>query len=110
MDDLDVPSLIHALDKSTFFPTLLHQVILDIQTLTVTCIFIDGVKEEWPLMDPVCVRALESVVHDINQSSLEDDQEADQQRWAQIERERSLSKPVKHKKQRSLLMSLVASV
>jgi hypothetical protein len=45
---------------------VLDQVIFDLSSLTITCHFIDGTKEEWPLVAMDCVRALESVVADVN--------------------------------------------
>ena len=45
---------------------MLDQVIFDLSSLTITCHFIDGTKEEWPLVAMDCVRALENVVADVN--------------------------------------------
>lgn len=65
-DDLEIPNAIHFLDKSTWIISVLDQVIFDLSSLTITCHFIDGTKEEWPLVAMDCVRALESVVADVN--------------------------------------------
>lgn len=65
-DDLEIPNAIHFLDKSTWIISALDQVIFDLSSLTITCHFIDGTKEEWPLVAMDCVRALESVVADVN--------------------------------------------
>jgi hypothetical protein len=121
IDELDLPTSFHALDKSIAITVLLQEVVFDIRTLTVSCLFTDGVKEEWPLMGAACLKALESVLQDVNTSSLQEDRdaerEAEQHRWRESEREKLLAlsippspKPTKHKKQRSLLMSLVAYV
>lgn len=65
-DDLEIPNAIHFLDKSTWIISVLDQVIFDLSSLTITCHFIDGTKEEWPLVAMDCVRALENVVADVN--------------------------------------------
>ncbi|KAF9653638.1 hypothetical protein BDM02DRAFT_3182646 [Thelephora ganbajun] len=65
-DNLEVPNAVHFLDKSTWIISILDQVIFDLSSLTITCHFIDGTKEEWPLVAMDCVRALESVVADVN--------------------------------------------
>lgn len=65
-DDLEIPNAIHFLDKSTWIISVLDQVIFDLSSLTITCHFIDGTKEEWPLVAMECVRALENVVADVN--------------------------------------------
>lgn len=65
-DDLEMPNAIHFLDKSTWIISVLDQVIFDLSSLTITCHFVDGTKEEWPLVAMDCVRALENVVADVN--------------------------------------------
>lgn len=65
-DDLELPHAIHFLDKSTWIINILDQVVFDLSSLTITCHFIDGTKEEWPLVAMDCVRALENVVADVN--------------------------------------------
>ena len=65
-DDLEIPNAVHFLDKSTWIISILDQVIFDLSSLTITCHFIDGTKEEWPLVAMDCVRALETVVADVN--------------------------------------------
>jgi len=65
-DDLEIPNAIHFLDKSMWIVSVLDQVIFDLSSLTITCHFIDGTKEEWPLVAMDCVRALENVVADVN--------------------------------------------
>lgn len=65
-DDLEIPNAVHFLDKSTWIVSVLDQVIFDLSSLTITCLFIDGTKEEWPLVTMDCVRALENVVADVN--------------------------------------------
>ncbi len=119
LDDLDPPNCIHALDKAASVACLVQKLTFDIPTLTVSCAFVDGLVEEWPLMGAGCLRALEGVVDDVNDSSVEVEREKERERVEQ-ERERkriqSLNSPpssikvTRHKKQRSLLMSLVAYV
>ena len=65
-DDLEIPNAVQFLDKSTWIVSILDQVIFDLSSLTITCHFIDGTKEEWPLVTMDCVRALENVVADVN--------------------------------------------
>ena len=123
LDDLELPSVLHALDKSASITALLQEVTFDMPTLTISCVFVDGAQEEWPLMGPGCIEALETVIRDVNESAAEADRESEREvareRWREYERERLLTtamplpvthKPGRHKKQRSLLMSLVACV
>jgi hypothetical protein len=115
VDDLELPTSLHALDKSAAITTLLSEVTFDIPVLTVSCIFADGAKEEWPLMGAGFVEALVSVLDDVNDSSTEIEREREREREWERKREQERQmisphpvKPNKHKKQRSLLMTLVA--
>src|SRR5262245_38571405 len=64
-DDLETPRLMHALDKSAAFPTLLKEVLFDVPASIVSCSFVDGSREEWPLMDRRCLEMLAGVVRDV---------------------------------------------
>ncbi|PSR75166.1 hypothetical protein PHLCEN_2v9282 [Hermanssonia centrifuga] len=128
-DDLELPSTMHAFDKTTWLVTILHSVTFDLASKTVLCTFVDGKTQLWPLSeeDPQgkCFQELESVLKDVNNSAIEAERE---KRRTDIPRpspspcpSHTKSEPIlhsqsqstkqgKHKKQRSLLMSLVACV
>ncbi|KAL1709521.1 hypothetical protein EV121DRAFT_252909 [Schizophyllum commune] len=117
MDELEVPQGTHALDKAAGIPSLLDEVSLDIPSLTVSCRFLDGALEEWPLMENECLEKLDRVVADVSQSAEEAQRE---QRRAEIVREidaerlrerNQLDTPaqVRHKKHKSLLKSMFSS-
>jgi hypothetical protein len=119
MDDLEVPQSLHALDKSTALVSLLHEVTFDLVALTISCIFIDGAKEEWPIMGTACLSTLESVLCDVDQSTALADREKAREMELRKLKEIEIAKPptppstvksVKHKKRRSLLMTLVSCV
>ncbi|KAL6304724.1 hypothetical protein BKA93DRAFT_260213 [Sparassis latifolia] len=120
-DELDMPSSVHALDKATWLLAILTEVTFDLTTLTVSCAFTDGPPIEWPLDDPACVRMLEDVLADVVLATGELEREREKELQTEREREQQTepankaelvpaAKPVKHKKQRSLLMSLVSSL
>ena len=48
-------------------------------SLTVTCVFVDGLQEEWPLTNR-CVDLLESVIRDVSRSATEAETEYDLER------------------------------
>ena len=85
------------------------EITFDLPALVITCKMVDGTLEEWPLMQKGCLRALEAVVTDVHEFV-----EVDKETESENERRRSESpaapsgKVTRHKKQRSLLMSLVA--
>ncbi|KAG6902682.1 hypothetical protein C0995_013374 [Termitomyces sp. Mi166 len=112
LDELEVPALVHALDKSTRIICLLEEVTFDLSTSTISCHFVDGSVEQWPFVGEQCIKVLDRIVQDVNESSLALEREKEEKR----ERRRfemPRSPPTKasgHKKQRSLLMSLVASI
>ncbi|KAL4263851.1 hypothetical protein AB1N83_005458 [Pleurotus pulmonarius] len=116
-DELDVPTSHHCLDKAACIPSLLESITFDLITMTASCSFVDGVSAEWPLFDPVCLKALHGVVNDVSMSALE----AERERFREKEEEQqrlldlmtpppSPLKPKGHKKQRSLLMTMIASL
>ena len=87
--------------------SLLEEVTFDLSCLTVTCLFIDGITEEWPLMHHGCTELLESVLLDVHQSAVEGFREKEQVAGSPVV---SSTPPAvkKHKKSRSLLMTIVA--
>lgn len=129
-DELPMPRSQHALDKATFLLCILDEVIFDVSALLVTCRLIDGTIEEWKIdlggLGSKFLNTLESVVDDVCLSTLETERE--RQREKQRERERewerererlkllqhgspsSSTRSVKHKKKRSLLMTIVSSL
>ncbi|THH16211.1 hypothetical protein EW146_g4390 [Bondarzewia mesenterica] len=113
-EELEVPQSVHALDKSAWIAALLVEVTFDMTSLTATALFVDHSVEEWPLMGQGCVSALESVLADVNLSA--DESEREKERSAAGSQSPvplpapAQAKPIKHRKQRSLLMSLVASL
>jgi len=104
--DLELPRSIYALDMSTWLTEILEQVTFDVVSLTVSAVFTDGHTEDWPLMDRACIRILEGIVDGLRQTV---HQPAPSSPPAPPSPSVShvFKKPVKHKKQRSLLMQLV---
>lgn len=113
-DDLEIPNAIHFLDKSMWIISVLDQVIFDLSSLTITCHFIDGTKEEWPLVTMDCVRALESVVADVNSALSAETRRKDYP--VPTPHSTTLPAPIqsstrpKHKKSRSFFAPLVTMV
>ncbi|KAF9030341.1 hypothetical protein BDZ89DRAFT_949824 [Hymenopellis radicata] len=120
-DNLEPPKFIHALDKATWVPSILQEITFNVTTLTVSCLFVDGTCEEWPLMSPACLKALDSVLSDVNMSSAESERERERERHkeklkqTELARQQSLNSPPttvkvtgKHKKNRSLLITFVS--
>ncbi|KAK0205207.1 hypothetical protein DFS33DRAFT_744420 [Desarmillaria ectypa] len=119
IDGLDAPELVHCLDKAAFIPSILKEVTFDVPMLTISCRFVDGSTEEWPLRPAGCLQALDSVLDDVNQSAAMTEREKEREKVKGKERkdgQQSLNSPpttvkaTRHKKQRSLLMSLVATI
>ncbi|OCH91155.1 hypothetical protein OBBRIDRAFT_545516 [Obba rivulosa] len=116
LDDLEMPRTIHALDKSTWLTAILQDVIFDLGAGTIACAFVDGPTIQWPLTHRQCRAALDGVVADVAQSTVELERERARKaaqfssRSETASPEPTPSKPPKHKRQRSLLMSLVACV
>jgi hypothetical protein len=116
-DSLELPKYIHALDAASIFPCLLEEVVFDIQLLLISCRFIDGSCVEWSLMDSKCLTSLENVLRDVTESTREveePEREGTKEKEKREELPELLNSPpstikgTRHKKQRSLLMSLVA--
>ncbi|KDQ56776.1 hypothetical protein JAAARDRAFT_59030 [Jaapia argillacea MUCL 33604] len=107
-DELDMPPCLHALDKASWLVAVLTQVVFDMRSSMVTCYFVDGAMEAWPVMEQSCIAVLQSVLDDVQESTEHDER--------QRERDRLANAPpappggTKHKKQRSLIMSIIASI
>ncbi|KAF4613059.1 hypothetical protein D9613_011065 [Agrocybe pediades] len=144
LEDLEVPATLHSLDRAVGVSSLLEEVELDIALGEVRCRFIDGKVESWGFWEGVTsssicqwdgsaygkrlTNALESIIRDVNESTLEDERAA---RERELEKEkadsrrRSMSvstttsgakssapngKVSRHKKQRSFFMQIVSCV
>ena len=137
MEDLEVPDTLYALDKSVGLMSLLDEVTFEIvdgtrdrdgggdndeKTVRVTCRFGDGALEEWVTTGAGLISALDGIVHNVQESTLENDRECERYRQPH-NRSRALNrlsmptglvpmsstKP-RHKKQRSLFMQIVSYV
>lgn len=117
MDDLEFPRHVHALDKASSLPCLLDEVVFNVPLGQIFCTFIDKSTQILDL-PPKCLALLESVADDVSESAIQSERERERVRERVRERQQSESlnsppaslKLKGHKKQRSLLMSLVASV
>ena len=121
-DELEMPQCIHALDKGAWAAVLLHEVTFSIPARRVSVLFVDGTNAEWPMEDKKLEMSLKEVMDDVSESSVAAEMEqrraqaiqAAAQAQAAQERMPVTPSPVpsrgKHKKSRSLLMSLVACV
>lgn len=121
-DELELPGPagMHALDKSAGLLSIIEEVTFNLSTLRITCAFYDGSRQDWPLMETECMYALESVLFDVSEATNEAERERREEAKAKA-RARPPSPPplpvttpsprvVKHKRQRSLLMSIVSYV
>ena len=133
-----MPDTLYALDKSVNLMSLLDEVTFEImdstgdrdgggnndeRTVRVTCRFVDGALEEWATTGAGLISVLDGIVHDVQESTLENDKERERYRQSQLQdsRPRALhrlsmppglgpmtsTKP-RHKKQRSLFMQIVS--
>jgi hypothetical protein len=140
--DLEAPGPVagmHALDRAACLVNLLEEVVFDVPNGLITCSFLDGAREEWALGTDGCDEALQRVMEDVHEATLEKQREealataaAAREEAAKAplppvevekkdtSREATLPPPAtsssaqgwrpKHKKQRSSLMSFVAYV
>lgn len=116
--ELDLPKTLHSLDKGVGITSLLEQVTFDLPSLTVSCRFVDGAIEEWPIITPGHVKSLQDIMSDVKLATAEDDRQRERMMEKEKERDvasqRSPSSSVRvgrtHKKQRSLFMSIVTAV
>ena len=138
-EDLELPDNLYALDKSVRLMSLLDEVTFEImegtgdrdgggdndeKTVRVTCRFGDGALEEWSVTTGAgLISALDGIVNNVQESTLENDKEFERYRKSQLQNNRSrasnrLSMPTglipmtkpRHKKQRSLFMQIVTYV
>lgn len=110
---LKIPTSVHALDKTTYLVEVLQEVIFDMASQSVTCIWVDGGVEEWPLLDNRnggCMKLLMSVMDDVSASA-----RAPEKPLPNVEGQKQQSHPIidaakvpRHKKQRSGLMQFVS--
>ncbi|KAH9474675.1 hypothetical protein JR316_0013139 [Psilocybe cubensis] len=143
-EDLETPTTLHSLDRSAGVTSLLEEVELDVALGEVRCRFIDGKVERWGFWEGISRAgafrhidgeqygkrlsdALEKIVKDVHESTLEDERVLRERAWEKqkVERNRSFSsvtaasvakvssgssKPTKHKKSRSFFMQIVSAV
>ncbi|CCM04491.1 uncharacterized protein FIBRA_06671 [Fibroporia radiculosa] len=112
-DELDPPTAIHALDKSSWLTAVIEELVFDLVSLTVSCSFVNGPTIQWPMdTDDACMHMLADVLADLAQSKVESDRErltvSPKEEPAALPQPVSV-KPAKHKKQRSILSSLISS-
>lgn len=116
-DDLDPPACLHALDKAAWGVSLLQEVTFNAALRTVKCIFVDGSRMDWPILDSQCLHTLHGVLQDVNTSCHAADQERDRGRTKDISSfpfsrpsspAPTAGKQKQHKRSRSFLMTLVA--
>ncbi|PPQ92194.1 hypothetical protein CVT25_008968 [Psilocybe cyanescens] len=143
-EDLETPTTLHSLDRSAGVTSLLEEVELDVALGEVRCRFIDGKVERWGFWEGITRTgafkeidgnqygkklsdALEKIVKDVHESTLEDERVLRERAWEKqkVERARSASsvtatsvaksnsvssKPSRHKKSRSFFMQIVSAV
>jgi hypothetical protein len=111
-DELELPPSMHTLDRAAGLTGLVSEITFDVPALVISCRMTDGVVEEWPLMEKRCLGALERVVRDVRESSAEMEKEMLLEKEKERRRHEfptsSSGRFPRHKKQRSLLMTLVA--
>ncbi|KZT33271.1 hypothetical protein SISSUDRAFT_431090 [Sistotremastrum suecicum HHB10207 ss-3] len=120
---LEPPRAFHALDKASWPLALLEEVVLDMTTLSVSVVWIDNTIEEWPLCHGLEMM-LDTVLYHVQKSSAEaENEKAMEEERQRLEKEREKardtppsspmlgkSRSTKQKRQRGLIMNLVASV
>lgn len=110
-DELEMPTCVHALDKAAWAVCLLHEVNFCVFSRTIQCIFVDGTRLDLPLEDQGCLDALQTVIMDVQESTIVGEIEQ--------RRARALSAPaavrptvpnklMRHKKTRSFFASFFA--
>ncbi|TDL27814.1 hypothetical protein BD410DRAFT_835108 [Rickenella mellea] len=136
--DLELPTCVHALDKSGWALSLVHEVTFHMERGVVECVWVDGTRDEWGIGEVGqvggdgggCVRALERVLEDVEGSAKAGEWERAMEAGlhmptptlpptivqqqaaatATAQQHPPVSGRPRHKKQRSLLMTLVASL
>jgi hypothetical protein len=104
--DLEQPRSVYALDSSAWLTEILEEVTFDVVSLTVSVVFTDGHTDDWPLMDRVCIDALEDVLNNLR-PAIQRPTPTPPPPPPSSPSVSVFKKPTKHKKQRSLLMQLV---
>ncbi|KAK7680356.1 hypothetical protein QCA50_016596 [Cerrena zonata] len=117
---IQAPSSLHMLDKAVWLVTCLHEVIFDLSGntgddfVTIRCTFIDGDVREWTFKDEQCMSKLQGVLKDVEWSHIQSQKEKYERQSLDSQRSEVSPSPSpsqkKHKKQRSLLMTLVSLV
>ena len=110
-DELERPPNWLSFDKSAWAATLLKEVVFNIITRTVTCVFHDHSVKEWYLTDLNLFRSLEGILDIVNESSVASEMEHARERALTMPPSRPAtpsSKTSRHKKSRSLFQSIVA--
>lgn len=107
--DLEQPRSVYALDSSAWLTEILEEVTFDVVSLTVSVVFTDGHTDDWPLMDRVCIDALEDVLNNLR-PAIQRPTPTPPPPPPSSPSVSVFKKPTKHKKQRSLLMQLVQSL
>lgn len=113
--DLEHPASYHSLDKSSWLNACLHEVVFDLSmgngVIVLRCTFVDGDVKQWSFRSDPCLRNLNHVFRDVRWSAMQAEREK-YEKYAQqlLAEEEGEMQPRKHKKQRSLLMSLVSCV
>jgi hypothetical protein len=138
VEELEVPSTTHSLDKAAGITSLLEEVVFDVKRHQVRCLFADGGIEEWgfhsfgghkteidaendedgQMQGRQLLAVLEGVVRDVKASTQEEERAVLQREQPPVRLERSKSMSVKsgngkvskHKKQRSMFMQFVSSI
>jgi len=134
VEDLEVPPKLISLDKAAGLITLIDEVVFDLGQRKVSCLFADGLTEEWEMgVTGNELSPLQEVITLVQESTHEDERERERVRERErekqlalqmqkqaAEKQRSSSRfsssgvqPAakgKHKKQRSLFMQFVSYV
>ena len=116
--ELDLPRDVLALDKSVWAVSLLNEVTFSMVSESVTCTFVDGSRLILPIRNPNCIASLEEVLADVHEAALSSDfEQRERERERERERARQIvspvptrpaspAKPTKHKRTKSILMTL----
>ncbi|PCH37417.1 hypothetical protein WOLCODRAFT_140849 [Wolfiporia cocos MD-104 SS10] len=114
MDEIDLPTTTHALDKACWLTAVIEELVFDMVSRTVSVSLVNGPTMQWPLAkQSACMDVLMDVLDDLNESKIAQNKE----RIAASPKPEPLAlpqpvsaKPAKHKKQRSLLSSLISGL
>ncbi|KIL63627.1 hypothetical protein M378DRAFT_12051 [Amanita muscaria Koide BX008] len=108
LDDLDLPTSLHVLDRAAGIPTIIQEVALDVPSRAIRCSFIDGSVEEWiwPFnsqtptaaakrpVTPISAYAMqqymtviEGIINNVAQSAVEDERERQKDMYSSQQQE-----------------------